>query len=721
MATAVRVSAMTARAQTVSPPTVAPYVYDPGTVSRSSYPYIHPLPSGVYEVRNALVDKQQRVGAYSLPKTITIGSGAKFLGGSWNQPVKYNEVGVVWKIKLVSSTSELWPGWAIGDEKFLAELTETNASYVLCPYPWSSTKPKLTQLNFMTYPDPGVWARYLTADPASDHTYVAPAPIVVASNVPCSNGEVCYTFETENGETAASPTAAVTLPALPDGYLPADVQTFKIIIREPLPMGALGYRLYWRSGDDGNFIRMPAPHCLDTANPSNADDWRFQPDDVNLPIYRYSASGPALNPHLTPQSNLSKLQVAHLDNPGKSVIVDEDIILTCPMIYMRGSAPSDASNIDTVICGDSGAFFHVTQSGTGYWPLWMNYSLNTKVAGAKMTSYGSCCLAFGDFAGGCSFANVFQECSFIANPRSDYTSHSMRIRWECAGWGGHSASETYFQDCKFVGPNPVWIEHNQSANIVFVRTHVWSAWLADDRRLCALWIETGNQVKFNIGTFLDCYQNVVLSLSGANLIMENIWSDQGCVSFIDMHSLYSNVKITGGKMNVRTHGTGEDPNLIRSFNCQSNQVTCVFTDIITQFDGDTPGRYDCYSYRPNRLNLLFSGGNLIDTTVLREMTDAEYEALITEQQGGVPEWLAAWFTFHSIDPITFNIPIPSSAITLPAQQIVQTTTRRTLNRSVNDVSVVVNIPAASTTSTATEVNVNSLTGENYVTRVGYKS
>lgn len=463
------------------------------------------------------------------------------------------------------------------------------------------------------------------------HTAVAPPPIVYATQMQLVNHQIAYCYETNNGETALSPPAQFTVPAIYNGWTAANTCQYGAMLQDPLPMGALGFRIYVKTGSN-QWRRLPAPHCIGVPDPNNADDWRWQPDNQMIVIDKaVSSNYPAHSPAVNPQSWFTKLQAAMYDNPGKSIEVDDpENVLYCPVIHDLDIG--GVSNVGRKIAGSGDGRFKVKQANAGYWPAWVNYSSYTKVIGLDVDSQGSAALAFASPTGSCSFGCVFQDCNLVCRERTDgQLTQAMRVREACAGVGGHSASELQFVGCNLNAPVAIWVEHIQTANLQFDRTHAASNYAAN-RRNSVVWANSPNTLKFKNGAYFDCPNNVIFNTCGANLIVDELWVDNGFFSLYDCHNAASSLKINTGKLNVRTRNTGKQASLVRQFNTQLPS-TCKFNDIVTQFDPDTPAKLQSLSYRCNRLNMLYDGGNLGDSMTLREPTASEAQTEANARYG----------------------------------------------------------------------------------------
>lgn len=99
------------RQEIVSAPVTAPQIWSRHPYQNSNHswngdPFTKPFPGGTYEIYNASIDKQQKVGAWSSPAVVTVQSGAHLYCGGWNLPILQYESGVVWKAKCVSLDPE---------------------------------------------------------------------------------------------------------------------------------------------------------------------------------------------------------------------------------------------------------------------------------------------------------------------------------------------------------------------------------------------------------------------------------------------------------------------------------------------------------------------------------------------------------------------------------------------------------------------------------------
>lgn len=656
----VKVSQMQERWQVVDPPSRPVYIQpwttgDHYTLSgRWGYPFQTPNPAGVFDVYNAIVSKEQKVCAWSQPKRLTLRSGWRLNAGSWNLPPSRLDAGVIWKVKVIS-TVQPSTVWTVGKEFILSTNYESDAVSTWSIAPWSSTAPVLQQLRWLTYNDQYFKLANLTY--GGPLTSVASPPVVIPTQMPLLNCSVAYAYETSTGMTTLSPPATFTVPPLPAGWSPSDTCTFGFILQDPLPMGALGYRVYVKFDAAKSWKCVPGPHCTkDAPDPLVPDDWRFQPDDQQVYLTR-APVGPAPQAVATPQSYLTKLQVAMLDNPGKSIEVDEQYtILYCPIIHHLDVG--GVSNVGRKISGSSDGSFRIRQANSDYWPAWVNYSSYTRLVGADILSNGSAAMTLSSPTGSCSFGLKMTECSFVCGARSDALTQGVRIREEGAGVGYHSASECRFIDCIANAPVGFWIAHQQTANIQFDTVHS-SSFFPPDRRHSSFWISTPNTVTMRNGVYVDCPNNVLFNTSGADINGQNLWNDRSAISVMDCHGAASSMKIDIGKLNIRTGGSGEVAMLIRNFNTVRESV-CKLDSIVTQYDNDTPKFIECLSYQVNRLGLTYDGGDLGKTIQLREPT--------------LQEMLTAAGTIYGPGngPYLYDIPPPGYRINIPGLTITST-------------------------------------------------
>ena len=145
----VKLSTCTPRWVTIpAPPTAMAFgqTIDEYQISNHAYkyPFTHPSPAGVFDVSNAVVDKLQRVGAWSQPKRMTLQSGWRLYAGAWNQPPSSDDVGIVWKVKVVSLvTPDPLGAFVVGQEVLFIDTAELSGVNFKSTVPYSSAGPDL--------------------------------------------------------------------------------------------------------------------------------------------------------------------------------------------------------------------------------------------------------------------------------------------------------------------------------------------------------------------------------------------------------------------------------------------------------------------------------------------------------------------------------------------------------------------------------------------------
>jgi hypothetical protein len=677
------------------------------------------FPGGQFELRNALVDKRQRVGAWSNPAVVDVTKGWQIQVLDHNQPTSADCIGVVWKIRFITINSDPGPFTTNVDYLFI---TNFNAGIGPLQYRGSNgfsvSWPRWMGMNLC---NTGFSLSNMTY--GGSNTTVAPAPYYRVCNVPQEAGTVQYCWVTHTGETALSTSTAI-VPQYPGSggvgvveniYRANEfyVMGIKLHTAYPAPMGALGFHVYY------NGKRVPAPHCIGIA--STPDDWLWPLDQYKITLFNIDPNGPTHSAAAPAQSKLNALQVAMKETRG-SVVNDlgVDLPLYCPMIdewAMYGT--SDFKFRRKIHNGGNGPWRVVqTKNVPGapgghamYWPGLLVYNQYSTWEGASIEMpYGSCAVAFSDYSGGQGFGNKFTECVFSADAKSPQTdqprsplwlSQGVRVIDECAA-AGHTASELFFRDCSYSAMVPISFEGNQTANVKFSRMHVYSP--ADDRRACAVWIASPNQYEFNDGAFMECVNNVIFNIAGPSpVFVRGIWVDGGCKSLVDFTNYQTgSLSIDTGKINFFVPNANTRPTLSRIV--ATSSVTKVsLTRLALQFN--YVGQFDLCCPAYNRMDFRVQDSELAaSTAVIREPTRDQWLAKVSmyavPDSWGLPDappyQQAAWAEWQSF----INPPVPGYRITIPANTASSTTA------SVTVAPFNVTIPAGTGTAAAYTYTIN---------------
>jgi len=621
---------------TVPAPKQAPAVYQTGLSHNSDYtwfyPYKRPTPGGVIRVSNTIIDSNGKLGAWSETKELTVKSGWRLWGGSWNLPCIEDCSGVAWKLEIVTinpADDFDYNPYKPGKSFYL--YTNWGGSYLPNETsPASGFSPFLQQLT------EDAWRYYSLDKFSTGGTFqtIAPAPTVVAASLPIKVFQLAYCRVTETGETALSPAYTFDLGALPDGTSPAEVGWLRCVIHEYHPQGTLGLHFYRReqivAGDRtttwSDWKRLPDAECY--GEPTEPDDWLWPIWKRQCLFLRYVDNAPVHSPVAEPKSRLSDIHRLLRGDPVRDKEVLEkyglptnkvftgDIILKpfdyfnvyCPVIDEWGN--SDAGSTDAPpdqkfkrkIKTPNGEMWFISQktsqSGHKSWPVVLVHNQYSEWYNASVIASGGDALAYSDYSGGQAFGNKFYTCLFNAPMSGKRVTCGIRIDASCAP--SHHPSEQLFSDCYVSGGIGAMLSGTQAANLRFQRLHISSN--ATDPRGSVFYIQNPNPIKFNDGCFCDGYINQVSGSSvifrvdtfHANLQVEGIWVDAGFRRFIESNNVSTQLTMTDGKLNVR----GDKPALGLLVGNPLLKSTWLMTGIQVQRDpGTLPPRIISHSYR----------------------------------------------------------------------------------------------------------------------------
>jgi hypothetical protein len=680
------------------------------------YPFTYPSPAGVFDVSNAVVDKLQRVGAWSQPKRLTLQSGWRLYAGAWNQPPASDDVGIVWKVKTISLVTPDPLGAFVADQELVfIDTAELSSPSFRSTVPYSSAGPELKYI----FNDNQFSFDLNKLRMGGKNTLVSAPPIVVASQFPNQPTEFAYAVVTHTGQTALSPSLQFTPPTPPQGWVASQTCSLQLSINTPFMQGSLGYYMYAKI-NGGAWQRLPAPHCY--GDPAGPNDWIWQLDNLQPTVTRIVPGAPTHVATVPAESYLCNLQVALKDTAGNVIVDVTDVTTYSPVIDEWGTNGDDLPRkFRRKITTPEGGTWNLNQAvtipwvggnnQTTYWPMLLVYNAYSQWIGANIQStWGSACLAFADYQGGKAFGNRFIDCVFSASYTATGITHGVRVRADCTPrYGGHTASELEFLNCTMNADIAMQLSGIQTANVRTNRLHA-SGGASWGRRNCVFRIDTPNQVRFLNGLFCDCSSNIIFSLGTSDVIIDDMWVDQGFKSMVDIDSGESasfSIK-SGGKINAFSN-PGERPNLTRIFN---NRFACklLFRDVVTQFNNAT--ELDVTAPKTNMTDLQFSNTIMSNQTVLREATRDQMLAEAKKVYGGayvVTDW-----------PVTtvpgMNITVPASSVTIPAQSVTSSM-KDVATSKVTTVNTVV--PAKTIIVPSQTIILNSLTGKQTVKRLSW--
>ena len=687
--------------------------------------------AGDYEIRNALVDKFHRAGAWSAIKTMTLPAGWQLWVNASNQPHDVRSCGVVWQVRKVGQPWEVFvdSSGGVQPHSFGSRIPTSQAS-----------SPRHYQIN--------LGANLLLRE-GGECDIVAPAPDVYSYAVPNVELEVAYSWVTHNGETALSPVGVMPVSAHPAATAGcATVRTIRIGSfgegGQKFPMGALGYYLYLRTVG-GEWHRQPKRVAA-----ANLDDFLWQPDDCKLQLTHYRDDTPGPSPAANPQSYLSDFQRMAMYTKGDCVI-DRDVVYTySPFVEeyegregVQTSTVTIPAKVATIPAGSTAVIINgvnvplpspaqtieiepakiVTYTdplkqpyvgsesvqkfpgskgrkirGTGVWTLQARGRLPAEAGAANThpthwpvavtegrgqwedctfkgddtwrTSAGMC---FRDYSGGQSFACGFYRCGFVVkNSDLDYRTQGMRVMWECEGYNGHTASELVFHDCIFSGNVPIWLEHNQTANVNFTgRTFAMNY---QSHRLCpTLWLNLPLQVRFE-SLFTDNYGTIFSFGWMPQVEVGKIFVDQQFTSLCDTNNQQpGSLTIKGGQVNFRSPQAGLQNWLCRVANT-TNKFPLSFSDF-KYAEGASLASLPC----PNKIAYTGERTNMTGMVTLVEPTAEQWTALGCNSAmiGTVPGLVIPGQTVTiaaKTVPVTINgetvpVPVPAQDIVIPDQVV----------------------------------------------------
>lgn len=706
------------RQEVVPAPTIAPSFLDkrhPYQWSNHAWmgdPFTLPFPAGVYEIRNASIDKTQKVGAWSQPAIVTMKSGAHLYCGGWNLPPLQWESGVVWQGKCISLETPS-PRMAVGQVFTLGygihHLNGGNTSFsVAC-------EPELMKLAPML-------SAY-TLNPArltfgGDYQTESPAPVVVPTSIPNKRFRVAYCFVAETGETALSPPTAWSDPVDVAGWTRAQAVEFSLVIGSHWPQGALGYRVYLQFENDAEpWRRLPASHCHGV--PSHDDDYLFQLWDRQPQCLTYYETAPTHTPAVQAKSTLSGLHLALKETgwwPWAPVSVDivvevDRISVSCPVHDEWGTSGTGTPfKFGRKIMSSNLKEWIISQSPSGpskYWPVvHVSNSYSRWWFCSFIGSGASAGVSFDDMAGGQTFGNKFWECKFSPGKaeRGGLSYGVIVCERSTAGRGGHTHSEGRYFDCNFTADVPIRLGGNQTANINFSDT-LSSCTTGKGRRTTALWLICPNEVRFRGLWGADSFGGPVVFISGFNakLNCDHLWKDQLSSAIFECQTGCGlDVQIRAGKLNMWSTA-GWEPTLAR-FAHSGTASRISLTGMQSQYSY-WPTTADVLSPRPNMVEMIFEKTGLDSQVALVEPNYEQWNK----------EWKATYYADAPQPP-----PLPGMRVVIPPQTIPAQTVPIVISQAAGNANIEATATIPAQTLPSQTVVFNSLTGQQQVTRRPWK-
>lgn len=571
-----------------------------------SYPFDKPSPAGLYEVRNAIVDRSHKVGAWSEPATFTALSGWQLYACGRNQPPTSDECGLVWKLKCLNVTETA--DYTNGSEHYLATTYET---YSPSPYSISGPEPRLLF---------DKWQRFVSIASlpmGGRHQAVATAPFIAVSQLPARTCQVAYCRVTEAGETALSPPVTVEVGA---GLNSQTIQA-QFTITEPHPQGVLGYHVYVLN--EVNEWRRVRNYL--------ADDWLYQWWDMQPLVLGVPEGAPIHQPVAAPQSRLNWLHLQLKNTTGNIVVpAGSSFDCYCPVV--------DEWRIDGVFytflrkiqSADGGKWFLRQQpsySGHRSWPVLGIYNQYSIWQGVQIVGDGcTAAVATADWSGGQCFGTRFIECSL--NGTECGLLVSSRSAGSSLNLGGHTASELSLENCTITGQRVgLSLGGMQTANVRLHRTHLVGG---VGRRASAAYISLPNQVRFTGGLYAECSQGQAIFRADTwrcEILADDIWVDGGFRCFAELGHTTANIKLNGGKLNY-WRGETEHITMLRCIDQPPAPTRLVCRDVILQTNDyeNNPGTLGVLTSQYNLTDLRFEDTALADRVVLREPTLAHARA-----------------------------------------------------------------------------------------------
>lgn len=540
-----------------------------------NYPFVSGQPAGVIEVSNTVINREHKLGTWSEPVAFTVDNGWQLYGGAWNQWLDEDVIGIAWKVKVVSLRdgqdfpyNPYQPGT---EHYYTSEGWHQQTYYANKVAPYSSIVPKFQLL--------GQDQRKLFTLAMFNggvETRKAPAPPCYIGNIPYETARFAWCRVAETGETELSTPVEVKV----DPFN-VEVCTMRFMLGLYHPQGTIGYHIY-RQDNAGAWRRIPT--CAGV--PTKPDDWLFDWSNQMPVVHRWLPDAPIHKPAAKPQSRLTKLHRAMQNHANTIVVNDNEVIeITCPLIDEWGSAPTGNDlphKFYRHIKSKNGTRWILkraaTLSGHERWPMVGIYNSYSTWTGCEIQGAGGDGIHFSDFQGGKAFGNRFINCTVRCDQVDDHPTVAIKVSGDCGV--SHTASELQFVNTGVLSAIPIWLGGNQTANVIFDRTHA-ASYSLDDRG-SVVYLENPNIVKLANGFFCDAYvrgsnRGTIFraSVCGATLHVDDIWVDAGYGTLVDACGVRFSVKFNGGKLNNR----GLKPILARyTNNPQDSYLVFDFVD-----------------------------------------------------------------------------------------------------------------------------------------------
>lgn len=444
-------------------------------------------PAGEYRIQNALVDKNNAIGPWSLERTVMLPEYWVLLGSADNQPCDDERMAVIWRAIHVGTGKIYWltEGQRSG---YGAQQNYKDAYDAKLPYPISSNNP-------LPYPliihDRGNAALPMYPSVILASLVPAPMPEVWLCDHPLTAQPAYWSWATISGESRLSP--AVTLPAATG----SGVRRTRFDGMVPLPCGVLG-RYVYTEVDGIPKKRIADPRLQDEPG---IEKYLFSLGDNQPILWENRTDGPV---HAGPAAGatawsiVSPTQKAAFSNASEIILPDD------PYIYgplIDPCLPGVKGRVIGSLTGAGRVLRQVTtvpQVGDNvpannhptYWPMIVEQCdefQGTTWRGIYFqadTSRGpgaSMAVTANDGSGGMAFSACFEGCLIsVGAAVGVYSKMGLHVGWEAACLPGqHTASEWRFRDCDFWGDRGndkqgigISLCGTQTVNMIFDHTHM---------------------------------------------------------------------------------------------------------------------------------------------------------------------------------------------------------------------------------------------------------
>lgn len=513
-------------------------------------------PAGEYRIQNALVDKNNAIGPWSLERVITLPENWVIMGSADNQPCDPKRMAIIWRALHVETGTIYWlteglrSGYGSWDNFGDAYEAKT-------PFPFSSNNPLPYPLMIHARGNAGlsIYTSVILAGRTP-----APAPDVWPCLHPLTETPVYWSWATISGESRLSP--VTTLPGLQGSGIRRLVFNGNV----PLPCGVLGRYIYVER--DGVARKQIAdPRLQDTPG---VEKYLFQPQDNQPILWDDRVDGPI---HLGPATGCSAWSIVSPTQKAMFSLESEIILPADPYIYgplIDPCLPGVKGRLVGSLTGAGRVLRQVTtvpQLGDNipanthptYWPMivemcdefqgttWRGIFFQddrSRGPGASMAVTSS------DSYGGGAFSACFENCVIsVGNAVGAFEKKGLHIGWESAAYpGAHTASEWIFKGCDFYGNRGpektgigISICGTQSVNFIFEHTHMLGI-------PCAAILIDGGTAFFR-GLFCGRAQQLFLIGWASSLDVDQLFIDQvGNHALVDfLHPQIGRVSISRGQ------------------------------------------------------------------------------------------------------------------------------------------------------------------------------